>query len=171
MEMKEIIPVIANVTTGVFALVAAYFAWRLKRATDDRDRKTALAVERRRDLQELFAEVFAHLEQAIQRGQRLESFDLTLEISRANAKIRLLASEEVNLAYDGTVQKLHEWSVLHFKASPRQIKVGESTVSILQAPDPTAAFKKPSSDAYESLHSSLSNLRKCMRSEIERAGV
>lgn len=170
MDMKEIITIIGNATTGVFALLAAYFAWRLKRGTDDRDRKTALAVERRKDLQELFSEVFAHLEQAIQRGQRLESFDLTLDLSRVNAKIRLIASEEVNLAYDDAADKLHEWSLLHVKASPRQMKVGESTIAIIQAPDPTAAFKKPAAEAYEALHASLDKLRKCMRSEIERAG-
>jgi hypothetical protein len=164
--MADIAPFIGPAVTGFFALLAAYLGWRLKRSGDDRERRVAIALERRKELRELYAEIFVFLEQAIKHGVERKRFDLTAEISRANAKLRLLAPEEINLAYDDVSDKLHEWSILHSKALPRQMQVGDQTVTIFQAPDPTEEFKAPALAAHQALHDSLSKLRTLMRNEL-----
>lgn len=164
--MVDISPFVGPAVAGFFALLSAYLAWRLKRAGDERERKVAIAVERRKELRELYAEIFVYLEQAIKHCVTQTPLDLTTGQSRANAKLRLLASEEINLAYDDVADKLHVWSILHAKASPRQMQIGEKVVTILQAPDPTGQFKAPASDAHHELHDSLAKLRTLMRHEL-----
>lgn len=164
--MADVAPFIGPAITGFFALLAAYLAWRLKRSGDDRERRVAIALERRRELRELYAEIFVHLEQAMKHGSELKPFELTPEMSRANAKLRLLAPEEINLAYDDVSDKLHEWSVLYAKASPRQMQLGDRSYTIIQAPDPTAEFKAPALAAHQALHESVSKLRCLMRDEL-----
>jgi hypothetical protein len=166
--MADIAPFIGPGVTGFFALLAAYLGWRLKRSGEDRERRVAIALERRKELRELYAEIFVYLEQAMKHGIDLKPFELTPEVSRANAKLRLLAPEEVNLAYDDVSDKLHAWSVLHAKASPRQMQVGDQTITIIQAPDPTAKFKEPALAAHQALHDSLSKLRSLMRDDLRK---
>ena len=167
--MADITPFVVPAVTGFFAILAAYLGWRLKRSGDDRERKVAIALERRKELRDLYAEIFVYLEQAMKHGIERRPFELTAELSRANAKLRLLAPEEVNLAYDDVADRLRAWSVLHAKASPRQIQTGEHTITIIQAPDPTAEFKAPAEAAHRALHDSLAKLRTLMRHELSEA--
>jgi hypothetical protein len=164
--MPEFATVLSNAVTGLFALLAAYYAWRLKRASDDRERKTALAVERHKELSDLYAQVFTMLEQAMKHTFALEPFDLTSERSRVNARVRLLCSDAVNEAYDDVADKLQSWSALHIAASPRQMRVGEQTLTIVQAPDPTREYKAPAEAAHKALHEALHVLRSRMRADL-----
>lgn len=167
--MVDIAPFVGSTVTGFFALLAAYLVWMLKRSSDDRERRVAIALERRKELRELYAEIFAYLEQGMRNGIERKPFDLTTELSLANAKLRLLAPEEINLAYDDVSDKLHEWSVLYVRASPRQMQVGEQTFTIIQSPDPTLEFKAPAEAAHHALHDSVAKLRSLMRHELGEA--
>jgi hypothetical protein len=79
---------------------------------------------------------------------------LVREISEANAKIQLLAPEKIAAQYFDVVSLLEEWSQLHHKATPRQLRVGEQTVSILQSPDPTKQYKEPANAPIKSFKES-----------------
>ena len=167
--MQDFIAVFSGAVTGLFALLAAFFAWRLKSTGEEKERKIALAIERHRELSELYSQVFSTLEQAMKCAIAQEPFELTEERSRANAKVRLLASEAVNLAYDDASDKLQEWSALHVVASPRKTRIGEQTFITIQAPDPTETYKIPAEQAHKALHESLQVLRSRMRSDLSGA--
>jgi len=167
--MADIAPFVVPAVTGFFALLAAFLGWRLKRSGDDRERRVAIALERRKELRDLYAEIFVYLEQAMRHAIERKPFQLAAELSRANAKLRLLAPDEINLEYDDVSDKLHAWSVLHAKASLRQMQVGVQTITIIQAPDPTAEFKAPAAAAHQALHDSLTKLRLLMRNELREA--
>ena len=167
--MQDFVAISSNVVTGLFALLAAFLAWRLKSIGDQKERSVALAIEKRRELSELYAQVFSSLEQAIKCATAREPYELTEERSRANAKVRLLASESVNLAYDDVSDKLQEWSALYVAASPRKTRIGDQTYTILQAPDPTERYKIPATRSHEALHESLQVLRSYMRSDLSDA--
>ena len=166
--MQELATVLGQVVTGLFALLAAFFAWRLKGHGDERAREAAIAVERHRELTTLYSEVFSTLEQAMKCALHQEPFELTEEHSRANAKVRLLGSEEVNLAYDEVSERLQKWSELHYAASPRRTRIGDREYMTFQAPDPTAKFKVPAQEAHQALHESLTALREHMRADLRQ---
>ena len=162
-------PYLIPALTGIFALLAAYLAWRLKQAGDDRAHRLAIELDRKKVLRDLYAEIFQHLEQAMKHGQELKPFELTAELSRANANLRLLASDDINLAYDDVSDKLRVWSALYARASPRQMQMGDQTITIFQSPDPTAEFKAPAETAQQSLHDSVASLRTLMRKQLSEA--
>jgi len=166
--MQELATVLGQVVTGLFALLAAFFAWRLKRNGDEKALEATLAVERHRELTTLYSEVFSNLEQAMKCALHQEPFELTAEHSRTNAKVRLLGSKEVNLAYDEASDRLRKWSELHFAASPRRTRIGDRDYMTFQAPDPTAKFKVPAQEAHKALHESLTVLREHMRADLGR---
>ncbi len=167
--MQEFAAVLGNAVTGLFALLAAFFAWRLKKTGDENERKSSLAVEKHRELSELYAQIFSNLEQAMKCAMSQDPFELNEARSRENAKVRLLGSEEVNLAYDDASDKLQKWSALHFAASPRKTRIGDQTFITIQAPDPTAKYKAPAEAAHKALHESLQVLRARMRADLSDA--
>lgn len=164
--MKDYIAVAASVIAGVFAVVSALIAWRLKNSSDDRARNISLAKERRDEIKGLYESTFALFEQAIHQVERREPFSLAREFSQTNAKMHLLAPQEIADQYQKVSFLLEDWSHLHAKASPRQLDLNGQTVMIIQSPDPTAQFKEPAKAAYELLIAELQNLTKAMRREL-----
>lgn len=167
--MQEFASILGNAVTGLFTLLGALVVWRLKRGDENNDRKAKRALENRKELVELYAQTFSSLEQAMKCAMEQEPYELTPERTLLNAKIRLLGSQETNLAYDDVAAKLQNWSVLHVAASPRRMKVGDQTVVMLQAPDPTEKYKALAQEAHEDLHKALQILRKCMQTDLNDA--
>lgn len=164
--MRDYIPVISAVVAGVFAMMAAVIAWRLKTWSEAREGFLARAKERHDELKLLYTDVFVLLEQAIRQILQDEEFTLDRELSAVNARVNLLASPGVIDQYHAVSQLLTKWTQLHYKSRPRKIKIGEHTATILQAPDPTAQYKKPASEAYEELQTVVEQLVKLMRAEL-----
>ena len=164
--MHEFAAVLGNAVTGLFTLLGGVVLWRLKRKEEESDKKIARSLERRRELVELYAQVFSSLEQAMKCAIEQEMFELTPERTLINAKVRLLGSESVNLAYDDVADKLKTWSKLYVATLPQKAKIGEQTVVVLQAPDPTEKFKIPAQEAHKALHGSLQDLRKRMHADL-----
>ena len=167
--MQEFAAILGNAVTGLFALLGAFLVWQLKHKEDDDRQKAARALDRRKELLELYAQVFTSLEQAMKCAIEQEPFELTAERSLVNAKVRLLGSDSVNLAYDDVADKLKNWSVLHFAASPRKTMIGDQSVIRLQAPDPTEKYKVPAEEAHKALHESLQVLRERMQAGLSDA--
>lgn len=164
--MKDYVAVVAAVVAGIFAVASALIAWRAKNSSDDRTRKISLEKEHRDEIKGLYESTFALFEQAIHQVQRREEFSLAREFSQTNAKMHLLAPQEIANQYLKVACLLEDWSQLHAKASPRQLDVNGQTVTLIQSPDPTAEFKEPAKAAYESLIAELQNLTKAMRKEL-----
>ena len=80
----------------------------------------------------------------------------------------MLFRSKIATQYSDVCSLLEEWSQLHYKATPRQMKVGEETFTIVQAPDPTAKFKEPANVAHERLQDALRKLIGLMRGELGR---
>lgn len=164
--MKEYIPAIAAIIAGIFAIVSAFIAWRLKNSSDERARQLALDNQRRDEIKQLYTGTFTLFENAIRQVLNKEEPTLAQAFSENNAKIHLLAPEHITAQYSEVASLLESWSKLHFKASPRQMRVGEHTVTILQAPDPTAEYKEPANAEYQKLHEEMNKLIDLMRTEL-----
>ena len=167
--MQEFAAVLGSAVTGLFTLLGGLVVWRLKRKDEDKDRRATRALEKRKELVELYVQTFSSLEQAMKCAMEQDPYELTPERTLLNARIRLLGSEETNLAYDEVADKLQTWSALHVASSPRRMKVGEQTVVMLQAPDPTEKFKVPAHEARKTLHEALQLLRQRMQADLNDA--
>lgn len=165
--MKALVPAVAAIIAGIFALVSPFITWKLKSAADERARLAMVAKERRDDLKQLFTDIYVLFEQAINQVLHKQEFALAREFSEANAKIQLLASGAIAAQYSKVADLLEEWSRLHYKATPRQYTVGEHTIGVVQAPDPTKQYKEPAKEAYQKLQAELARLVELMRIELE----
>ena len=164
--MKDYIPAIAATIAGIFAIISAFIAWRLKTSSDARGQMDAQNKERRDEMKQLFTDTFTLFEQAIRQVLNREEFSLEESFSENNAKIHLLAPESVVAKYSEVGLLLEGWSRLHFKASPRQMKVGDHTLTMFQSPDPTAEYKEPANAEYQKLQEELQKLIKLMREKL-----
>ncbi|MFP3619170.1 hypothetical protein [Burkholderia sp. SIMBA_051] len=165
--MKDYGVVIAAVIAGIFALSSAYLAWKLKSSGDTNERSLIESRERRQEIKDLYSSVIVALEQSIKKVQNAEEFSLDRELSEINAKLYLIGSEAVIRLYQDVAEHIRKWSSLHCLATPRRIKIGGDTISILQAPNPTAKFQQPAADAYEEFQCALTRMIKQMRSELQ----
>lgn len=103
-----------SVIAGCFALVAAYFAWKLRLSENN----ASLAIEKRREKEDLYKKIhrtFDGVIQAIKRHERTAFQSVFIEL---NAKVNLLASEELRNTYEETCQYLKERAALFPKAWP-----------------------------------------------------
>lgn len=164
--MKDFVVIFAAVVAAIASLATAFFAWKLKIASDKNDRLYVKAKEEREELKLLYARVFVLFEQAIKQVTSSEKFALDKDISDVNAKVQLLSPQAIIDQYEAVGDLLHSWSALHAKASPRLIRVGEHTAMIVQAPDPTAKFKQPASEANEAFQVALRKLIEMMRWDL-----
>ena len=122
--------------------------------------------ERLEELKSLYVSVFVSIEQMIRVVRARESFVLDGDLSEVNGKVRLLASDVVAKNYYEVAEHLRKWSELFELASPRRMKMGDETVSLIQAPDLTVKFKQPAVDAYEELQDAIEKLIEAMRDEV-----
>ncbi|WP_186222582.1 hypothetical protein [Burkholderia gladioli] len=164
--MKDYVTVIAAVVAGIFALISAYLAWRLKSSADASERSLAESRERRQEMKDLYASVIATLEQSIKTVQSAGEFSLDKELSEINGKLHLIGSEASIRQYHDVAERIRKWSSLHIQASPRRMSIGGDTILLIQSPDPTEKFKQPALDAYRELQGALECMIKQMRAEV-----
>ena len=166
--MKEYVPAIAAIVAGIFAIVSAFITWRLKTATDEKVHHSTEKKQKRDEITQLFSDTFTLFETAMRQVLKREEFSLEEAFSKNNAKIHLLAPENIVTKYSEVGALMESWSRLRAKASPRQMTMGDQTVTILQAPDPTAKYKEPANAEYEKLQKELQVLISMMREEINK---
>lgn len=148
--MSEYAPIVASIIAGVFLLLSGVLAWKLKNATDQSAARAAMQKERHAEVRRLYEGIFSLFERAIEQQQR-RSFTLFDEFTRTNAAIHLLGSEAIIERYSEACALLEKWSTLHARASPKTMQIGESTITIVQTPDPAKAFQEPARLAYDEL--------------------
>ncbi len=164
------INIITALIAGGFALLSAALGWKLKTMQDKRGWTLSLAKEHRNEVRELYTEAFALFEQTIRQVTRRQGFTLGDDFARLNAKIHLMAPENIVAQYDQVAAMLSDWSSLYEQASPHRMRVGESTFEIIQAPDPAAKFKEPAQNAFDDLQQEIQKLVAMMRSELSGHG-
>lgn len=166
--MKDYVSIIAAIMAGISAVISAVIAWKLKGISDDRRDAADLRKERHTEAKALYESTFQLFEQAIREVWNRTPFTLAKEFNQNNARIHLIAPECVVQKYSEVAGLLESWSSLQAKANPRQMKMGDETVTIVQAPDPTAKYKEPAKVEHEKLQTALQELVALMRSELKQ---
>lgn len=64
-HLSDLATVLAATIAGLFALVSAFLAWRLRNLTDGASEKIALAKEQRNEVKNLYTEAYSLFEKAI----------------------------------------------------------------------------------------------------------
>jgi len=165
--MKDYVAVIAAIIAGISAIISAVIAWRLNAYSTEKHREFSLKKEKYDELKDLYTRSYSLFENAIRQVQNFDEFTLAQECSEINAKIRLLAPENIAEQYELACSVLESWSSLYVKASPKRIKIGDSKCVILQSPDPTKEFIEPAKKEYENLQKEMKNLFDLMRVDLQ----
>jgi hypothetical protein len=164
--MKEYVAIVAAAMSGAFAVVSACIAWWLKSHSDRAQVERTEAKEKHAEIRELYTRAFRLFEDAARLIHRDEGASIEEDFARLNADMHLLGSDAVAGLYEKAAISLSEWSRLYAKATPRQQKIGDQTLTILQAPDPTAKYKEPERQAFEDLQEKLRALHAQMKAEL-----
>ncbi len=165
--MKEYIPAIAAVIAGVFAVISAFIAWKLKNSSDTAREKSDRIQRKHEEAKSLYTGTFQLFEEAIRQVLNRSEFTLAKQFSENNARIHLLAPATITEKYSEVAAFLESWSRLYAKASPQQMKIGDQVMTMVQAPDPTAQYKEPAKAEYEKLQVGLQQLVELMRNELD----
>jgi hypothetical protein len=164
--MKEYVGILLAIISGFFAVVSAYFAWYLKRRTDDTARTLAGEKERRDELKQLYTDVFELIDNAVKEVMHFEGKSTAQDFSRISSRVHLLASDNVSDLYGATCDSLDTWKKLYVKSVPKTERIGEHTVTFIQAPDPTVKYKEPANDAFARLQDQFEKLVAQMKREL-----
>jgi hypothetical protein len=165
--MKDYVLVISAVVAGVFAIASALIAWTLKNSSYNQRDQLSHAKEKYEEAKSLYTTTFKLFEESIRQVLNRQQFILSQAFSENNAKIHLLAPQNVIEQYSEAASLLKSWSILYAKASPKQIKIGDQTATIIQAPDPAVKYKEPAELEYKKMQDSLQKLVDIMRSQLD----
>ncbi|MDI1484502.1 hypothetical protein [Polyangium sp. y55x31] len=162
--MKEYISVIAAIVAGFFAILT----WRLKHSADENVRKSLLEKERRDELKNLYADIGALIEKSITQVLALERWTLAEEFAKANARLRLLAPQDVIDQYSLVADLMQKWSSLYTKSMPEKHTDGDRSYLIIRSPDPREKYRKPAEEAHVEMQRELAKLIKLMRDNVAK---
>ncbi len=165
-QLKDFATVLAATIAGLFALLSAFLAWRLRNATESHASRSATAKERRNEIKSLYMETYSLFEKAIAEVSGGKPFTLANDFAKLNAQFHLLAPEKLSEQYGECCLRLQAWSQLHVQASPKRMDVGGVPIVLVQSPDPAAKYREPAAAAYQKLQSQLQGLAAAMRKNL-----
>lgn len=164
--MKELIPVVSALVSGLFTFISGVFLWKMKKNFDESNRKATIIEKKMEEKKQLYLDVHKIMDRTIHEittRQRVSTLD---EFHSVSAKVSLIAPGHISILYIECCQLLDNWSVLYERSLPKQIEVGNYKTTLIQAPDPTVKFKKPANDAFEELQRNLMKLIDKMREDL-----
>ncbi|WP_281783926.1 hypothetical protein [Sinimarinibacterium flocculans] len=165
-QLKDFSTVLAAAIAGLFALLSAFLAWRLRNAADSSIAEAAVAKERRNEVKALYTEAYSLFERAIAEVRNGQPFTLAHDFAKLNAQFHLLAPATLSEQYGECCMQLEFWSRLQGQASPKRMDVAGVPLIIVQSPDPTEKYREPAAAAYRKLQSQLQALASAMRREL-----
>lgn len=157
------VPVIAAVLSGLFALLAAYYAWLLKQRSEEEDKKERARAEKI----EVYSDVYVLFESAMHEVLSYKDYTLQERFSKMNAKMEILAEDQVKVCYFECCGMLEAWSKLHYKARRPTQKVGDRTITIYERPDPAEKYRKLAESTYFELQDKLADLTTLLRRSLQ----
>ncbi|HBR4018200.1 TPA: hypothetical protein L9U06_005488 [Klebsiella pneumoniae] len=166
--IKDIIPLISSAVTGLFAITTAVLAWKLNSIFNKSNVEKQQKKIQREELIELYSDIYATFEIAIRQIKNYEEFSLYEKFTRLNARIHLLAPDELCILYFDCCESLTKWSELFKKSSLPRTKIGDEVFITFQSPDPTEKYKKYETEAYEKLIEKIQSLTKNMKIDLSK---
>lgn len=157
------VPIIATVLSGLFALLAAYYAWLLKKRSEEMNKKDRSRAERI----EIYSDVYVLFERAMHEVLSYKDYTLQESFSNMNAKMDLLAEDHIKEQYFECCGSLEAWSKLHYKCRRPMQKVGDMTITTYQSPDPTEQYRKFAESSYFELKEKLADLTSLLRQSLQ----
>ncbi|WP_243375573.1 hypothetical protein [Geotalea sp. SG265] len=115
--------IVAPAVAGFFAVTSAVLGWRLKRVSDEKDRKASIKKERLDELKNLYMDVVANFDGAFKQVAAQSEFTLSDGFSTTGARLHLLAPHSIIELYDEACSLFDSWSILHSKATPPRREV------------------------------------------------
>lgn len=166
--MKELFAIISPIISGAFMLVSGVLYWRMKRNLVEFNREAAIKEKNLAEKKQLYLDIQTSFEKTLYQvlaRRKVATIDPPYEV---NAKVRLFAPNQIFELYMECCELLKQWSALYEKAMPEQLDLGDTKVTIYQAPDPTAKYKEPAKKAHEKLQDKLAELIKEMKHDVNQ---
>lgn len=157
------VPIIATILSGLFALLTAYYAWLLKKRSEEMNKRDRARAERIA----IYSDVYVLFESAMHEVLSYKDYTLQERFSKMNAKMELLAEEQVKEQYFECCGLLEAWSKLHYKSRRPTQKVGDMTITTYQRPDPTEQYRKLAESSYFELKEKLADLTTLLRQSLQ----
>ncbi|EBI9729788.1 hypothetical protein KNA66_001102 [Salmonella enterica] len=165
---KDIISLISPVVAGLFTIATAFLAWKLNSKLNKSNIEKEQKNIRREETIQLYTDIYIIFEKSINQVRNHEEFSLYESFIKLNARIHLLAPDELCRLYFDACEAFTEWSELFKKSSPPRTKIGDKVIMTFQSPDPTKKYKEHEKEAYEMLMDKIQNLTKNMKIDLSK---
>ncbi|MDX1319300.1 MAG: hypothetical protein R3204_11160 [Oceanospirillum sp.] len=166
--MKEYIGLGIVVFSLIFAISAAYMAWRLKQRLDAANSKVALEKTRREERRKTYQEVISQLEQAIASISHGDP-ELANLFDDLSPKLHLHASEEVNSNFVEVCLLLENWTAMKEDAEKTALDLKQKPDQEMILEQRLSEQKKEALDAYQLFKHKFNKLGAMMRKEMSEA--
>lgn len=159
--MKEYLPIIVSIISGLFAIVVIIFKWIFKKSTD----KQLRALSQFDELKNLYIKTYEMFEELIKVTKNHKESDLNSQFSKLTAEINMLAPIEIIEKYKLVADLYEEWANFYPKAYPPS-KNGYKII-YSKSIDPTLKYKELEKNSYEIFYKEYKDLCELIRSQIK----
>jgi len=166
--MKEYIGLGIVVFSLIFAISAAFMAWRLKQRLDSANSKVALEKTRREERRKTYQEVIAQLEHAISSVTKGDP-ELNNLFDDLSPKLHLHASEEVNSNFIEVCLLLENWTAMKEDVEKTSLDLQQKPDQAMVIEERLSEQKKQALDAYQLFKHKFNKLGAMMRKEMSEA--
>ncbi len=163
--MKEYIGLGIVVFSLIFAISAAFMAWRLKQRLDAANSVLVLEKSRRDERRKTYQEVIAQLEQAMSSVSN-GSPELANLFNDLSPKLHLHASEEVNSSFVEVCLLLENWMAMTLDVEKISSELQRHPDQGMILEPRIAEQKKQTQDAYQLFKHKFNKLAALMRKEM-----
>lgn len=160
--MTTYLPIFGAALAGLFTLVSAYFVWTLKK----RDENRAIESSARAEKISHFIDIYSLFETAIFQIKNCVEYSLQSDFIKMNAKIELLADEELRSKYFDCCNRLEDWSKYHASGQRPTQQIGDAVVTTFQSPDPREKYRKLAGEQYDKLVRELGSLKDMLKARL-----
>jgi hypothetical protein len=161
---SAIIALLGALIGAASALVAQWISNRHQRQLSEDDWRRRLGLKRYEQMRSLYAGTLANFERCIRATEQLDDYsEVTKNLPRWNARLRLLASKQIVTQSQIASEALYHWSVEYRSGSPR--RVGKSGFAVISSTDIPHSEKARS--LYPAVNNEIAKLAELMEADLK----
>lgn len=167
--MKEYIGLGIVVFSLIFAISAAFMAWRLKVRLDSANSVVALEKTRREERRKTYQEVITLLEEAISSVTKGGDYQFDNLFNDLSPKLHLHASDEINSNFVEVCLLLENWTAMKVDVEKTEREQQQKPDQAMVLEQRLAKQKKQATDSYQLFKHKFNKLVAMMRKEMSEA--
>ena len=167
--MKEYIGLGIIAFSLIFAMIAAFMAWRLKQRLDAANSKVALEKAQREERRRTYQEVITLLDNAVSSITKGSDYPFDNLFNELTPKLHLHASEDINSSFVEVCLLIENWTAMKDDVQKTEKELKRHPEQELILSQQLEEQRKQAEDAYQLFKNRFSKLSSMMRKEMSES--